>query len=94
MWLEYIKLYINDLLSERLSCLSEEVDDKDTVVVEVGDDGFAVGLEADATRRVKMLPHGDVQSVLHQELAGRGEKLLITDIVQNLNTFSQFIGTL
>jgi hypothetical protein len=45
------------------------------MVVEVCDDGFAVYPEADSAWGVEMLPHVGLQSVLHQILASRGEKL-------------------
>ena len=45
------------------------------MVVEVGHDGGAVRLEADAARGVEVLPQVAFEAVLQQELAGRGEKL-------------------
>jgi hypothetical protein len=66
-------------MSKRLSSLIDQIYDKNSVVVEVGDDGFAVRPEADTTRRVEMLPHGAVQSVLQQEFAGGWEELWISN---------------
>ncbi len=36
------------------------------MVVEVGDDGLVVGREADAPRRVEVLPHRALEAVLVQ----------------------------
>ncbi len=63
------------LLTERLSRLLLQIDNEKSVVVEVGHDGGAVRLEADAARGVEVLPQVAFEAVLQQELAGRGEKL-------------------
>lgn len=45
------------------------------MVVEVGDNGLVVGGEADAARRVEVLPHGAFEAVLVQEVAVGTEEL-------------------
>jgi hypothetical protein len=62
-------------LTERLSRLLLQIDNEKSVVVEVGHDGGAVRLEADAARGVEVLPQVAFEAVLQQELAGRGKKL-------------------
>ena len=63
------------LLSKKLRTLEVRLDDEQSVVVEVGDDGLVVGGEANAARRVEVLPHGALEAVLVQEVAVRTKEL-------------------
>ena len=63
------------LFSKKLSAVQVGLDEEQSMVVEVRDDGLVVGREADAARRVEILPHRAFEAVLAQELPVGREKL-------------------
>ena len=63
------------LFSEILGGLEVALDDEEPVVVEVGDDDVVAGREADAPRRVEVLPHVALEAILGDEVPVRLEQL-------------------
>ena len=63
------------LFSKKLSAVQVGLDEEQSMVVEVRDNGLVVGREADAARRVEILPHRAFEAVLAQELPVGREKL-------------------